>query len=89
MFFQVVTHTHVPTPVAMVSPDSAFVCAKCGTFKKSGRLSCCAPGGAWYKNCGDVGDDNVDHAWLEGVTACECKLVRASLCVCVCVCVCV
>merc|ERR1712224_652194 len=39
--------------------------------KKSGRASCCAPGGAWYKNCGAAGNSNVDHMWFEGVRACK------------------
>merc|ERR1712203_897227 len=44
---------------------------KCGTFAKSGRVSCCAPGGAWFKKCGEVGNKNVDHRWFEGTEACE------------------
>ena len=58
---------------SMSTSAIASACTKCGTFKKSGRVSCCAPGGAWYNNCGGVGDRNVDHSWLEGVTVCEGK----------------
>merc|ERR1711934_701701 len=47
------------------------ICPKCGTFKKSGRRSCCAPGGAWFKNCGGAHNKNVDHKWFEGVAACK------------------
>ena len=38
-----------------------LTCPKCGTFQKSGRASCCAPGGAWFKNCGGFGNKNVDR----------------------------
>jgi hypothetical protein len=48
-------------------------CSKCGTFQKSGRASCCAPGGAWFKNCGGVFNKNVDHIWSDGVNACKRK----------------
>merc|ERR1711934_458561 len=43
----------------------------CGTFLKSGRVSCCAPDGAWYKHCGGVGNRNADHMWSEGVEVCK------------------
>ena len=52
---------------------STITCSKCGTFGKSGRVSCCAPGGAWYKNCGGVANKNVDHSWFEGTEACKRK----------------
>ena len=45
-------------------------CLKCGTLK-TGKRSCCARGGAWFKNCGDAGDTNVDHTWAEGIEACR------------------
>ena len=48
-------------------------CAKCGTFAKSGRSSCCAPGGAWYKDCGDAVNRNVKYRWFEGAKACRRK----------------
>ena len=47
------------------------ICFKCGTIKKSGKLSCCAPGGAWFKNCGNAGDSKFEHTWIEGVQACK------------------
>ena len=47
------------------------VCAKCGIVKKSGKLSCCARGGAWFKKCGDFGDTLFDHTWHEGIQACK------------------
>ena len=59
----------------VISSTSAMrrMCPKCGTFAKSGRASCCAPGGAWYNNCGGAGDRKADHSWLEGMTACKRK----------------
>ena len=48
-----------------------FECAKCGTAKKSGKLTCCARGGAWFKNCGNAGDIQFDHTWAEGIQACK------------------
>ena len=47
------------------------MCPKCGTSKKSDKLSCCARGGSWFKRCGDAGDPTVDHTWSEGVDACK------------------
>merc|ERR1711934_1145418 len=55
------------TTVTAIGP----ICFKCGTIKKSGKLSCCARGGSWFKNCGDNGDSNFEHTWVEGVQACK------------------
>ena len=46
-------------------------CPKCGITNKSGLRSCCARGGAWFKKCGDPGDTNFGHTWLEGFHACR------------------
>ena len=46
-------------------------CDKCGIIKKSGKYSCCAHGGAWFKKCGNVGAMKFDHTWAEGVEACN------------------
>ena len=46
-------------------------CAHCSTTAKSGKSSCCARGGAWFKNCGDAGDTNFTHTWSEGIQACK------------------
>ena len=46
-------------------------CPECGTIKKSGKHSCCARGGAWFKKCGDVEDKQFDHTWAEGIQACK------------------
>ena len=65
----------VRTPITIITSVTAnmMTCPRCGTFKKSGRVSCCAPGGAWFKNCGGVGNRNVDHRWFEGTEACKRK----------------
>ena len=47
------------------------VCPKCGIFKKSGKINCCASGGAWFNQCGDAGDSKFDHTWLEGKESCK------------------
>ena len=52
---------------------STVACSKCGTFTKSRRVSCCAPGGAWYKNCGGASNRDTDHRWFDGVEACKRK----------------
>merc|ERR1712048_644256 len=57
---------HLPTTTSVGAR-----CPKCSTFGKSGRVSCCAPGGAWYRNCGRAGNSDVDHKWFEGVRACK------------------
>ena len=63
------------TPIAtsLTTPSITSVCSNCGTFKRSKRVSCCAPGGAWYKNCGGTENGNVGHSWIEGVEACKRK----------------
>ena len=76
------THTHTPeTPmtrtVSAVNISSG--CLKCGIIKKSGKRSCCAPGGAWFKNCGDAGDTKFDHTWAEGVQACKDVVASVSI----------
>ena len=63
------------TPLTIpTSARTSFSCPKCGSTNKSGKRSCCAPGGAWFKKCGDVGDTNFDHTWAEGIKACKSKL---------------
>ena len=55
----------------MTETRIAPVCPKCAAIKKSGKLSCCAPGGAWFKNCGTIRNSNTDHTWVEGMQACK------------------
>ena len=63
----------VSTPSTISPIANTITCPKCQTFQKSGRASCCAPGGAWFRKCGGFGNQNVDHSWSEGVKACKCK----------------
>ena len=63
-----------PSLTMPTSTTAMSVCPKCGTIKNSGRLSCCARGGAWFKSCGDVGDTQFDHTWTEGIRACKSTL---------------
>ena len=60
------------TPVSM-SGIQSITCPKCGVFKRSGVASCCAPGGAWFENCGGAGNSKMHHKWVEGVKACQRK----------------
>ena len=64
----------IPTP-GMASPT----CYKCSNTKKSGKRSCCAHGGTWFKNCGNAGDIEFDHTWAEGIKVCEGELLTGSL----------
>ena len=67
----------VRTPTSTSTTARMITCPKCGTFEKSGRFSCCAPGGAWFKKCGGVGNRKVDHRWSQGVQACKRKYVQS------------
>ena len=70
---ELIAHILISTPAISPIIASTSMCPKCGTFVKSGRVSCCAPGGAWYENCGGAGNRNVDHTLLEGTNACKRK----------------
>mgnify|MGYP003327798265 CR=1 FL=1 len=65
--------TPANTKTMTISSTKNMICPKCGKFKTSGRASCCAPGGAWHRNCGGVGNSNVDHRWSEGIEVCKSK----------------
>ena len=64
----------------LTSTMAGLACPKCSNTKKSGRRSCCARGGAWFKNCGDADDIMFDHTWAEGIQACKGRLWRGSFC---------
>ena len=72
---ELILRTSITRPVSTPATTSTIAntrpCAKCGTFLKSGRVSCCAPDGAWNNNCGRAGNKNVGHSWFEGVEACK------------------
>ena len=72
------TSLHIPTLVATTTPTSP-VCPVCGTIKKSGKLSCCSRGGAWFGNCGSAGNANFGHTWHEGIRACERRRFQAAV----------
>ena len=55
---------------ASITTAVGRVCPKCGTNARSGKLSCCAPDGAWFQKCGDSGDPNFEHTWIDGIEAC-------------------
>ena len=66
------THTHTHTiEITRATTTASLACSKCGTMRKSGKRSCCAPGGAWYKNCGSADNAKVGHTWLEGLQTCR------------------
>ena len=70
--------TEASTTTTATSAVSIKACPKCGRIKKSGKLSCCARGGAWFKNCGDVRESKFHHTWVEGMQACK-KFVISNL----------
>ena len=61
----------IPTIAATSSVSRDSRCPKCGITKKSGKLSCCARGGSWFKTCGDSGDAQYNHTWIEGFRVCD------------------
>ena len=63
----------ISMPSATSKTDTSRACPRCGAFRKSGRVSCCAPGGAWFKRCGGLGSNGVDHTWSDGMAACKRK----------------
>ena len=70
-----VINGHVPTEAEstmnLFAARGRDECLICAISKKSGKRSCCARGGAWFKNCGDVGDIKFDHTWAEGMHICK------------------
>ena len=62
------------SPIATISSNT---CSKCVTGMVSGRRSCCVQGGAWFGQCGDAGDADVEHTWEEGIKACEGRFLNS------------
>ena len=47
--------------------SSGSGCPVCGSYN-SGKLSCCAPGGSWFKKCGSPPKL---YTWLQGTQTCN------------------
>ena len=69
------SHAEAPITTRVSAVIISTKCAKCGT-NKAGKRSCCARGGSWFKNCGDTGDTQFDHTWIDGIQACKSKSLR-------------
>ena len=54
------------TGTTTIAPN-VLACEICGTYERSGRLSCCAPRGSWYKKCGG----SKAYKWSEGYHVCS------------------
>ena len=71
IFLLYTSHTEVTVATSALPVGTSSGCAKCGTIKNSAKHSCCARGGSWFKNCGDVGDTHFAHTWIEGIQICK------------------
>merc|ERR1711937_865236 len=49
--------------------SGAGTCGACGIERKTGRPSCCARGGDWFKQCGKA-NAGKPHTWDDGIQAC-------------------
>ena len=58
-------------PTSLYTSSNRNFYFKCGTVKKCVKHNCCTRGGAWFKKRGDVGDEQFDHTWTEGIQACK------------------
>ena len=65
------TEPLMTTKSLSIASSSSKQCPKCSEMKKSGKLSCCARGGAWFNKCGDADDTKFDHTWAQGIQACK------------------
>ena len=59
------------TPPDTTMIITVSVCPRCGTIGKSGKMSCCGRGGAWFKHCGGAVNTKRQHTWYEGIQACK------------------
>jgi len=57
-----------------VEENRDMTCKQCGTYAKSGRSSCCAPGGSWSDKCGR----DAQYSWGEGFQACKSECARCA-----------
>ena len=63
----------ITTPADTTTTITVFVCPRCGSIGKSGKMSCCGRGGSWFKNCGGAGNTKLHHTWYEGIQACKAR----------------
>ena len=66
-----VTDFRMCVTAAITATQISSACPKCGVIKRSGKLSCCARAGSWFKNCGGDADPKFSHSWTEGVRVCR------------------
>ena len=57
--------------IATSASTTVAACPKCGIFRNNNSISCCAPGGSWFNQCGTTGDPNFKHSYADGVCACK------------------
>ena len=74
----VVFLTDMHAPAQLARPDTTPGCETCGTFKRTGKVSCCARGGSWFEKCGNVEDPQFNHTWMDGVRVCDASAGRSS-----------
>ena len=70
LFFFNYYYLFITTFAATRTTTTRSGCPKCVIIKKSGKRSCCARGGAWFKQCGSAGNTRAAHTWAEGLQAC-------------------
>ena len=70
---------HIKTPADTTTTISVSVCPICGISAKSGKMSCCARGGSWFKSCGGAGNTELQHTWYEGIQACKGQLKQKKI----------
>ena len=55
------------------------LCPECGIIRKTGKLSCCARGGSWFRTCSAAGDTSLGHTWKEGIAVCKARQSRVAV----------
>ena len=73
-----ISETVCTNDVTTKSATTVPTCPQCGVIENTGKLSCCAPGGAWFKNCGGANNRRTDYTWIQGMQACLGKLVTVN-----------
>ena len=62
------------TTTSVIATKRGRRCPNCGT-NKSGKLTCCARGGSWFRKCGNPGDPNFEYTWNDGYSSCKSEFV--------------